>query len=58
MRDNYEKRHWKMEKRKTEYPTNSQIKETLDAHLKGDKELMDLILKRREESQEKSEETN
>ena len=47
-----------MEKRKTEYPTNSQIKETLDAHLKGDKELMDLILKRREESQEKSEETN
>jgi hypothetical protein len=41
-----------MEKLKSEYPTNEQIKETLDAHLKGKDALMELILKRRAEAAE------
>jgi hypothetical protein len=58
LRDNHEKRAWKMEKQKPEYPTDSQIKETLDAHVKGDEALMELILKRRAQQQEKPEKTS
>jgi hypothetical protein len=38
-----------MEKLESEYPTNEQIKDTLDAYLKGSEALMDLIRKRRAE---------
>jgi hypothetical protein len=51
--DNYAETKSKMEKQRPEYPTESEIKETLDAHLKGDDALMELILKRRAKDQEK-----
>ena len=38
-----------MEKLKSEYPTNEQIEETLQAYRKGGDALMELIRKRRRE---------
>ena len=39
-----------MEKRESEYPTEEQIKETLEAYRKGGDALMELIRKRREKA--------
>ena len=41
-----------MEKLKSEYPTEEQIKETLEAYRKGGDALMELIRKRRREDSE------
>lgn len=40
-----------MEKLELEYPTEEQIKETLEAHRKGGDALMELIRKRRAEGE-------
>lgn len=40
-----------MEKLKSEYPTDKQIEETLEAYRKGGDALMELIRKRRQEAE-------